>query len=229
MNTIDPRPALVARRLVVTVLMSDVRGYSGIAERTDPMVLAGQLDAHRREMAAAVLGAGGTVIQYAGDAVLAAFGVPGPAPDHRERACRAAAAMHRRQRRLDETWAAQGLAPFGLGIGVCTGEVAAAVLGDDERLGFTLVGDTVNLAARLQAMAREPGTTVVCAQTAAGLTGAGDGAVALAPTTVKGRVALVQAYRLAAAAAGTAALQPLATHRAVLREVSAGSPARRAA
>ncbi|OHV31478.1 adenylate/guanylate cyclase [Parafrankia colletiae] len=227
MNTIDARPTLVARRLVVTVLMSDVRGYSGIAERTDPMVLAGQLDAHRREMAAAVLDAGGTVIQYAGDAVLAAFGVPGPAPDHRERACRAAAAMHRRQRRLDETWAAHGLAPFGLGIGVCTGEVAAAVLGDDERLGFTLVGDTVNLAARLQTMAREPGTTVVCAQTAAGLAGAG--VVALAPTTVKGRVALVQAYRLAGAATGTTAMQPLATHRAMLREVPAGRPARQAA
>ncbi|CUU60507.1 Adenylate cyclase, class 3 [Parafrankia irregularis] len=192
-------PSPQAERLVVTVLMSDVRGYSGIAQRSDPVVLAGQLDAHRREMVAAIRQAGGIVVQYAGDAVVAAFGMPAfgvPArrADHRRRACRAALAMHRRQRRLDGEWVARGLEPFGLGIGVCTGEVAAAVLGGDERLGYTLVGDTVNLAARLQSMAREPGMTVVSAATAAGLAGAE--VLGLAPTTVKGRVGLVQAYRL---------------------------------
>jgi class 3 adenylate cyclase len=197
-----------AERLVVTVLISDVRGYSGIAERTDPVVLAGQLDEHRRAMAAAIRGLGGTIVQYAGDAVLAVFRADGPRPDHQERACLAAAAMHRRQRSLDAAWAARGLAPFGLGIGVSTGEVAAAVLGGDERLGYTLVGDTVNLAARLEAMARRPGTTVISAATAAGLTGDGQTTaadragqparlrlVALPPTTVKGRTGLVSAFR----------------------------------
>ena len=75
-------------------------------------------------------------------------------------AVRAAIAMHGRQRHLDDAWRARGLAPFGLGIGLSTGEVAAALLGSEERLEYTLVGDTVNLAQRLQDRARPAGTTV---------------------------------------------------------------------
>jgi adenylate cyclase len=162
-------------RLTVTVLMSDVRGYSSIAELSDPAALAAQLNAHRREMNAAILAEGGTVMQYVGDAVMAVFGAPDAAADHARRAVRAAIAMHDRQRALDETWRAEGLAPFGLGIGLSSGEVAAALLGSDERLEYTLVGDTVNLAQRLQDLARPAGTTVAGGATvtaAGGLSGA---------------------------------------------------------
>src|SRR5215212_208928 len=152
-------------RLVVTVLMSDVRGYSSIAERSDPAVLAGQLKEHRTAMNAAILSEGGTVMQYVGDAVMAVFGAPDPQDDHAASAIRAAIGMHVRQRRLDATWAAQGLAPFGLGIGLSTGEVAAALLGSEERLEYTLVGDVVNLAQRLQDMARPAGTTIAAEAT----------------------------------------------------------------
>ncbi|MBL7499935.1 adenylate/guanylate cyclase domain-containing protein [Frankia sp. CNm7] len=176
--------------------MSDIRGYTGIAERTDPVVLAGQLDAHRREMAVAIRDAGGTIVQYAGDAVLAVFGAPAPLVGHERLACQAAAAMHARQRALDDVWAARGFEPFGLGIGVATGVVAAAVLGSDDHLEYSVVGDTVNLAQRLQTMARRPGTTVVSAATAAAAGLSGAGVVELAPTTVKGRVGLVRAFRL---------------------------------
>ena len=65
--------------------------------------------------------------------------------------------MHLRQWALDEKWAAEDLSPFGLGIGLSTGDVAAAMLGSDERLEYTLVGDTVNLAQRLQDLARPSG------------------------------------------------------------------------
>ena len=77
--------------------MSDVRGYSAIAETTDPTVLAGQLNTHRREMNTAILDQDGTVMQYVGDAVMAVFGAPFPQADHADRAVRAALAMHRRQ------------------------------------------------------------------------------------------------------------------------------------
>lgn len=187
-------------RLVVTVLMSDVRGYSGIAELADPAALAGQLNAHRRAMNAAVLGEGGTVMQYVGDAVMAVFGAPVPQPDHARRAVRAAIGMHRRQRELDLEWQQQGLAPFGLGIGLSTGEVAAALLGSDERVEYTLVGDTVNLAQRLQDLARPAGSTVLGESTAAAA-----GALpleALAPCLVKGRTAPVIAFRLRPEATG---------------------------
>ncbi len=84
----DPDAIGRTERLVVTVLMSDVRGYSGIAERTDPTVLAGQLNGHRAEMNSAILEQGGTVMQYVGDAVMAVFGAPFPQEDHVERAAR---------------------------------------------------------------------------------------------------------------------------------------------
>ena len=87
----------VSERLDVTVLMSDVRGYSGIAERVDPTVLAGMLNTHRAEMNNAILATGGTVMQYVGDAVMAVFGAPFPQDDHARRALQAACAMHERQ------------------------------------------------------------------------------------------------------------------------------------
>jgi class 3 adenylate cyclase/DNA-binding NarL/FixJ family response regulator len=182
-------------RMTVTVLMSDVRGYSGIAERTDPTVLARQLNMHRAEMNAAILDEGGTVMQYVGDAVMAVFGAPFPQPDHAARAVAAATTMHRRQQELDGIWAAEGLSAFGLGIGVSTGDVAAAMLGSDERLEYTLVGDTVNMAQRLQDLARPAGITVMSAATLAALDPAPD-CEALPPQQVKGREAPVVAYRL---------------------------------
>jgi adenylate cyclase len=187
-------------RLVVTVLMSDVRGYSGIAERSDPAILAGQLNAHRQAMNAAILSEGGTVMQYVGDAVMAVFGAPDPQPDHASCAVRAAMAMHGRQRDLDATWAEQGLSAFGLGIGLSTGEVAAALLGSEERLEYTLVGDTVNLAQRLQDLARPAGTTVVAEATVQAADRQQWGWEPLGERHVKGRTSPVVAYRLAAPA-----------------------------
>jgi class 3 adenylate cyclase len=181
-------------RLVVTVLMSDVRGYSGIAERTDPTVLAGQLNRHRQEMNAAILDHGGTVMQYIGDAVMAVFGAPFPQEDHAAQAARTACAMHAQQAKLDEVWKDEGLEPFGLGIGISTGEVAAALLGSEERLEYTVVGDTVNLAQRLQDLARPAGTTVVSEQTAVALPGAS--LRRLEVNLVKGRETPVVAFVL---------------------------------
>jgi class 3 adenylate cyclase/DNA-binding NarL/FixJ family response regulator len=147
--------------LVVTVLMSDIRGYSGIAERTDPSSLAKQLNEHRAEMNHAILDEGGTVMQFVGDAVMGCFGAPVPQADHADRSLAAARAMQARQEIVNERWAREGLSCFGLGIGLSTGAVAAALLGSEERLEYTLVGDTVNLAQRLQDLARPAGRIVL--------------------------------------------------------------------
>jgi len=188
----------VTERLVVTVLMSDVRGYSAIAETGDPTVLAHQLNEHRQEMNAAILAEEGTVMQYVGDAVLAVFGAPFPVADHADRALRTAAAMHRNQVVLNDRWKAAGLPPFGLGIGLSTGEVAAALLGSDERLEYTVVGDTVNLSQRLQDLARPAGMTVLSASTLDALSVPPDPAACerLADALVKGRRTPVQAFKI---------------------------------
>ena len=142
-------------RLNVTCLMSDIRGYSTISEHTDPSALAQQLNRHRAEMNNAILGAGGTVMQYVGDAVLAVFGAPEPSTDHADRALVAAHAMHAAQAVVNAQWIAEGLEPFPVGIGLSTGDVAAAMLGSDERLEYTVVGDAVNLCQRLQQFAAD--------------------------------------------------------------------------
>src|SRR5919204_1243231 len=181
--------------LTVTVLMSDIRGYSTIAEDADPTVLARQLNEHRAEMNRAILANGGTVMQFVGDSVMAVFGAPLPEPDHARRALQTAGAMHRAQDGVNARWAAEDLPPFFLGIGLSTGEVAAALLGSDERLEYSLVGDAVNLCQRLQQLAKG-GETVLSEATHRALDGSVS-AQALPETHVKGRHAPVKAYRIA--------------------------------
>jgi adenylate cyclase len=185
-----------SERLEVTVLMSDVRGYSMIAEHSDPARLASQLNIHRQEMNRAILDEGGTVMQYVGDAVLAVFGAPVARSDHADRALAAALAMHLAQRQVNEAWQLEGLAPFGLGIGLSTGEVAAALLGSDERMEYTVVGDTVNMSQRLQDLARPAGCTVLSEATWKQLTIRPDDLHELPPQLVKGREAPVRCYRV---------------------------------
>jgi class 3 adenylate cyclase/ActR/RegA family two-component response regulator len=181
--------------VVVTVLMSDIRSYSTIAEHADPAKLAGQLNTHRAAMNRAILGEGGTVMQFVGDAVMAVFGAPFPQPDHADHAVAAAAGMHALQADINAGWAAEGLHEFGLGIGLSTGEVAAALLGSEERLEYTLVGDTVNLSQRLQQLAAA-GETVLSEPTHQALSLPTD-AIALPAQLVKGRETPILAYKLA--------------------------------
>jgi class 3 adenylate cyclase/FixJ family two-component response regulator len=181
-------------KLHVTVLMSDVRGYCEVAEHADPSQLAAQLNDHRAEMSRAILDHQGTIMQFAGDAVLAVFGAPEPRSDHADRAVGSAREMHARQSKLNDTWRAHDLPPFELGIGLSTGEVAAALLGSEERVEYSIVGDTVNLAHRLQAKAAR-GQVVASAETMRLLSGSVE-AVPLPPEIVKGRRTPVLAYKL---------------------------------
>lgn len=180
--------------LVVTVLMSDIRGYSAVAERTPPTQLAAQLNEHRAAMNAAILGSGGTVMQFVGDAVMAVFGAPVAAEDHADRAVEAARRMHQGQNELNERWESEQRPPFGIGIGLSTGPVAAALLGSEERVEYTLVGDTVNLTQRIQQLA-EPGQTVISEATRAALRIPVE-VVGLPSALVKGRSTPVLAHRL---------------------------------
>ena len=182
--------------LTVTVLMSDIRGYSTIAEDADPTVLARQLNEHRGEMNRAILAQSGTVMQFVGDSVMAVFGAPLPEQDHAQRALAAAHAMHEAQTDVNGRWADERLPAFHLGIGLSTGQVAAALLGSEERLEYSLVGDSVNLCQRLQQFAAG-GETILSEATYRALDGSVK-AEALPLSLVKGRHAPVQAYRIAA-------------------------------
>lgn len=180
--------------LIVTVLMSDIRGYSTIAERTSPTKLAAQLNEHRAAMNRAILDQDGTVMQFVGDAVMAVFGAPFPQDDHANRAVAAATAMHAAQDEINGRWEADGREPFGLGIGVSTGEAAAALLGSEERIEYTIVGDTVNMSQRLQQWG-EAGETVLSEGTWEAISVRPE-ADELPAAQVKGRDAPVTAYKI---------------------------------
>jgi adenylate cyclase len=197
----DGRHIGETERVVVTVLMSDIRSYSTIAEHADPSQLAGQLNVHRAAMNEAILGENGTVMQFVGDAVMAVFGAPFEQEDHADRAVVAALGMHERQLQINRRWEGEGLPAFGLGLGLSTGEAAAALLGSEERLEYTLVGDTVNMSQRLQQLA-EAGETVVSQGTVQAWHTQRE-TVALPPQLVKGRETPVVAYKLAEGICGS--------------------------
>jgi class 3 adenylate cyclase len=184
--------------LEVTVLTSDVRGYSTVAERADPHALAGQLHEHRDEMAGVITHHGGTVMQFVGDEVFAVFGAPDAATDHAPRAVSCAREMQAAQTAVNQRWVETGLPRFEVGIGLSTGEVAAALLGSEAYTEYSIVGDTVNLSKRLQQWAGS-GEIVMSSETFRCAGEPGD-AEALDPAAVKGRKALVAAYRLPARA-----------------------------
>jgi adenylate cyclase len=196
----ESRPIGETERVVVTVLMSDIRSYSTIAEHADPSQLAGQLGTHRAAMNKAILGQSGTVMQFVGDAVMAVFGAPFPQADHADRAVAAAVDMHALQADINRRWEREGMPPFGLGLGLSTGEAAAALLGSAERLEYTLVGDTVNLSQRLQQFAAA-GETVLSEATVKALAEPVD-LIALPLQMVKGRDTPVVAFKLTQQGAG---------------------------
>jgi adenylate cyclase len=190
----ESHPIGETERVTVTVLMSDIRSYSTIAEHADPSQLAAQLGTHRAAMNRAILGQAGTVMQFVGDAVMAVFGAPFPQPDHADRAVAAAVAMHALQAEINTGWDAEGMPPFGLGLGLSTGEAAAALLGSAEHLEYTLVGDTVNLSQRLQQLALA-GETVLSEATVNALSARVD-VLPLPAQMVKGRDTPVVAFKL---------------------------------
>ena len=119
------------------------------------------MNSYFREMAEAIREQKGLVLQYIGDEIEAVFGAPVPAPNHRQLAVRAAITMRGRLKIVNHNLTHQGYAPLRHGIGIHTGEVLAGNIGGGDRLSYSLVGDTVNLASRLQGLNKQFGTEII--------------------------------------------------------------------
>jgi class 3 adenylate cyclase/DNA-binding NarL/FixJ family response regulator len=143
--------AAAQEELEVTILFSDIRGFSTLAEQLSAREVAGMLARHLSAMAEVVAEHAGTIDKFSGDGVMAVFGAPNPLPDHAERAMRCAIAMQERQRGLNAEMGE--VEPLGMGIGINTGVVMAGAVGGGGRLEYTVMGDAVNVAQRLQAQA----------------------------------------------------------------------------
>ena len=145
---------MTQEELEVTVLFSDIRGFSSIAERLAAREISEIVGRHLGAMAEIVTGHGGTIDKFQGDAVMAVFGAPDQLPDHAERALRCAIAMQRRQAELNAMgWGDAHVEDLHVGIGLNSGLVIAGAVGGGGRLEYTVVGDAVNVASRLQSEA----------------------------------------------------------------------------
>jgi class 3 adenylate cyclase/DNA-binding NarL/FixJ family response regulator len=186
-----PSAEKLQEEVEATVLFSDIRGYSTMAERLDSREVARVLARHLAAMSRVILDLGGTVNEFIGDAVMAVFGAPEALPDHAERALRCAIAMQARQQELNAEADADGFEPLGMGIGINTGTVMAGTIGGEGRLQYTVIGDAVNVAARLQGEAEE-GEILATAATVAAAPGIR--AESAGSKHVKGRVEPVDTY-----------------------------------
>ena len=155
---------------------------------------------HLTAMVDVVTSHAGVLDKFAGDAVMAVFGAPRPAEDHARRALGCAAAMQRRQHALNDAAERAGLPAFQIGIGVNTGTVIAGTLGGPGRLDYTVLGDAVNVAQRLQSEA-EGGEILAAAVTV--LQSGMDRAEPVGLKHLKGRQELVEVYRIRWAATPT--------------------------
>jgi len=197
----SPSALSLREELEATILFSDIRGFSSLAERLPPREVAEVVGRHLAAMVEVVTSHGGVLDKFAGDAVMAVFGAPRPAADHTRRALACAAAMQRRQLALNDAAEHAALPTFQIGIGINTGTVIAGTLGGPGRLDYTVLGDAVNIAQRLQSEA--VGGEILAAAVTVRQAGA-DGAEPVGRKRLKGRQELVEVYRIHWAAAPTA-------------------------
>jgi len=199
-----PAPELLPEeRRKVSVLFADLSGYTAYAEQMDPEAVKAMLDSTLRQLSEQVTRFGGSVDKYIGDNVMAVFGAPVAHEDDPERAIRAGLSMQEAMDRMNETL--PGEIAFSLRVGINTGEVLAGRVGE----GYTVIGDTVNVAARLQGAAR-PGTVTVGEPT---FRAARDAFVfeELPPFELKGKTAPVPAWE------ARESVGPRPAHRARVR------------
>jgi len=161
-NSISTRLGGAKRDL--TLVFTDVQGFTTIAESADPDVLMRQTSRYFAVLAEAFLAEGGTVDKFIGDAVMVFWNAPHPQPDHVTRACRAVLAAKAANERLNTEFEADGLKPFITRFGIHVGEAIVGNVGSTERMNYTALGNTVNLAARLEGLNKENGTTILVSE-----------------------------------------------------------------
>ncbi len=148
----------------ITVVFTDVRDFTTIAESADPDILMHQTSRYFSVLTEAFLAEGGTIDKFIGDAVMVFWNAPNPQPDHVERACRAALAARWACETLNLQFETEGLKPFFTRFGIHVGEAVVGNLGSSERMNYTALGNTVNLAARLEGLNKQFGTVILVSE-----------------------------------------------------------------
>jgi adenylate cyclase len=148
----------------ITLVFTDVRGFTTIAESADPDVLLLQTSRYFAVLTEAFLAEGGTVDKFIGDAVMVFWNAPNLQPDHVARACRSVLAARAAGERLNAEFEAEGLQPFFTRFGIHVGEAVVGNVGSTERMNYTALGNNVNLAARLEGLNKQFGTAILVSE-----------------------------------------------------------------
>ena len=151
----------VSETRVLTILFADIRGFTRMSERMAPQQLREYLNEFLTRMTEVIHLHGGTVDKYIGDAIMAFWGAPVEDPRHADHAVAAAVEMQRRVAELSDAFVARGLPPLAVGIGLNTGEARVGDMGSQLRRAYTAIGDSVNLASRLEGLTKQYDVPVV--------------------------------------------------------------------
>jgi len=152
------------RKTDVTILFSDIRGFTTISEALDAQELAELLNGYLTEMTRIIFRNQGTLDKYIGDAVMAIWGAPFDEPNHASKCCDGAVSMISRLAELQETWREEKRPVLEIGIGINTGIASVGNMGSSLRYGYTAMGDAVNLSARLEGLNKEYGTRILASE-----------------------------------------------------------------
>ena len=179
-----------------TLLFSDLRSFTPFVESTHPKQVITIMNQYFSQMTEAIKDKRGLVLQYVGDEIEAVFGAPVSYDDHPERAVEAALEMRRRLILLNQSFEKQGFLPLQHGIGIHTGAVLAGNIGSKDRISYALVGDTVNLASRIEELTKEFSTDIILSQTTYNLLTGSFHTEQLPAVKVKGKKEEIVIYKL---------------------------------
>lgn len=152
---------LGGKRREMTVLFSDIRGFTSVTERGDPEELVAQLNEYFSKMVEIVFKHQGTVDKFVGDMVMALFGAPLDDPNHAEHAVQAAIDMVEELGRLNRSWKERGMAQLDIGVGINSGDMIAGNIGSSAIMSYTVIGDNVNLGSRLESLNKDYKTRII--------------------------------------------------------------------
>jgi adenylate cyclase len=192
------RLKLGGEKKVVTILFSDLRGFTALSERLAPEALVSLLNRYLGPMTDVVLSENGTLDKYIGDAIMAIYNAPLDVPDHAARACRSALRMIEELRRLNPVFESEMGLQIEIGVGIHTGEAVVGNMGTSVRFDYTAIGDTVNLTSRLEGQNKYYGTRVLLSEETRSACGEGFLCRPLDLLRVKGKQHPVLLYELLA-------------------------------
>ncbi|MBC8504862.1 MAG: adenylate/guanylate cyclase domain-containing protein [Anaerolineales bacterium] len=163
-KVLDNGADLGGENISATTLFADIRDFTGLSERLPAQEVVNILNRYYTHMVDVIVTEGGLVNKFGGDSILAVFGAPIRQPDHALRAVRAAWQMTRALGEFNAEQIALGMPALTIGIGIASGEVVAGNVGSEARIEYTVIGDPVNLASRLQSLTKELGATVLLSE-----------------------------------------------------------------